>query len=105
VDATVIDLAEFERALRARDLLVRLLSPYASWFQGARLEVKATGRVVVLAITTSAADETRAGVFARVASHLGEVPLETRLGEAGTASPSWRARERPGEPARKDTEP
>ena len=97
-DATVVELAAFVRALQARYLTLRLLSPYA-WFRGARLEVKVTGDVVVLAITSSPGVAKRAGILARVATHLGGVQLETLVGRAAMASPTWRPRERPGQPA------
>jgi hypothetical protein len=104
VDALVVDLADAARALRAREVLVRLLSSY-SWFIGARLTVKPDGQLVLVAVTTSPIDpEQRAAVLARVTTHLGDVQLETLVGRAETVSPSWRAREQPGKPARKEDE-
>lgn len=104
-DATVVQLGEFVRAVQARDLAVRLLSSY-SWFIGARLGVRPDGQVVLVAVMTSPSDpEQRAAVLARVASHLDGVQLETLVGGPATASASWRPREAPGTPARKDGEP
>ncbi len=103
--ATVIDLVAFERAREARYLVVRMLSSFC-WFIGAHLELKADGHLLVIAVTTLPSyPEQRAAIFERVASHLGEVSLETRVGDAGSASPGWRAREQPGTPARNEDEP
>jgi hypothetical protein len=104
VDALVVDRAAFLRALQARYLVLRLLSPFA-WFRGAKLALKRDGRVVLVAVTTPPTDpEQRAAVLARVASHLGGVQLEGVVGGPATASPSWRPREPPGTPARADGE-
>ena len=95
----VVELGEAVRALRARALLLRLLSPYP-WFLGARLAVRPTGEVVLVAVTTAPSDVgQRAAVLARVATHLEGVQFETLVSQAPSASPTWRPRERPGQPA------
>ena len=89
--ATVVVMAEWVRACKTRHLAIRLLAPYA-WFRGARLEVKPTGQVVILAFVTAPRDAAaRDGALERVASHLGGVPLETRV---GCPPPNPRTRER-----------
>lgn len=103
--AVVVELADAVRARQARAALLRLLSTY-TWFIGARLKVTRGGQVVLVAVTTSPNDaEQRAAVLARVASHLGGVQLEARVGRAETASPTWRPRERPGQPAGEERKP
>ncbi len=88
--ATVIKLGEWVRACGTRHSAIRLLAPYA-WFRGARLEVKPTGRVVILAFMDAPRDPAaRDGVLERVASHLGGVSLETRI---GCPPPASRTRE------------
>ena len=91
--ALVIDLAGFIAALRERETLVRLLTPY-DWFFEARLEVKPTGQSVIVAITDPPSDAAaRAGTMARVASHLNGVVVEDRPRNVGRARPASLAHE------------
>jgi len=78
--ATVVVMAEWVRACKTRHLALRLLATY-TWFRGARLEVKPTGQIVILVFMDAPRDAAaRDGVLERVASHLGGVSLETRIG-------------------------
>lgn len=83
----LINLPEYARAQRERDTLVRLLRPYR-WFIEARVEVKPTGQVFLIAITDPPSDPTaRAAIMERVASHLGGVLVEDRPPEPRREAP------------------
>ena len=82
-DAAVVELAEYVKAQRAREALVRLLAPYP-WFLGVRLELKPDGQVVLVVLSAPPTDPVqRTGILARVASHLDGVPIEERSAATG----------------------
>jgi len=85
-NAPVIELAAYVKAQRARDALVRHLGSW-DWFLGSEVEVKHSGAVVILALTTVACSSTvRRDMFVCIPSVMNGVPVEKRPRNAATVN-------------------
>ena len=84
MDAPVVDLAAYVKALRARDALDKVLVGWG-WFLRAEVEVQSS-RIVVLAITTVAcSSDVRRDIYVCIPSHVNGFPVETRAKNARSA--------------------
>ncbi len=78
MDALVVELAEYAKAQRARNALDNLLGGWG-WYLRGEVEVKTSGLVVILAVTTEACSSTvRRDMFVCIPSAVNGVPVETR---------------------------
>ena len=84
MDAPVVDLAAYVKALRARDALDKVLVGWG-WFLRAEVEVQSS-RIVILAITAVAcSSDVRRDIYVCIPSHVNGFPVETRPKNGGSA--------------------
>ena len=91
MDAPVVELAAYVKAERARNALDDLLGGW-DWYLRGEVEVKPSGCIVILAVTTVAcSSDVRRDIYVSIPSHVNGYPVETRPKNGGSEQRPSRA--------------